>query len=123
MISNAVEKSKNDEGRGDANKHDVGKYDIGKSDASKSDASKSDANKSDANKSDASKSDASKNNAKSEQNIIGKIIVEPHLLKRVRFTNTQTQLNKLERFKNINDAFGVNEKRLKRYCSKKKRQK
>ncbi len=96
---------------------------MSKDDAGKSNASKSNASKSDTSKSDASKSDASKNNAKSEQNIIGKIIVEPHLLKRVRFTNTQTRLNKLERFKNINDAFEVNEKRLKRYCSKKKRKK
>ena len=56
-----------------------------------------------------------------DNNIFGEIVIEPYLLKRQKFTNTQTALDKAHRYNNIQNAFRVNERRMKRLCSKKKR--
>lgn len=56
-----------------------------------------------------------------DNNIFGEIVIKPYLLKRQKFTNTQTALDKAHRYNNIQNAFRVNERRMKRLCSKKKR--
>lgn len=64
-----------------------------------------------------------KKNLKKELEKALKIEIQPNLLKRTKFTGTQTSLGKLQRFRNIQSAFAVNEKEMKKFCSKKKRAK
>lgn len=66
---------------------------------------------------------ARQNEKGTDEIICGEIAIEPKLLKRKKFTGTQTALGKLDRYNNIQNAFGVNEKKMKRFCSKKKRKK